>query len=77
MNQLGLGLGLFLVLHQRIMNIFQQEAFFEISKESSKLRTYSLSKKKEIASNIIVSVKIIVDEILMTKVRLSNYKIHD
>ena len=53
MNHLGLGYILRgnistpeVVVHKRIVDIFHQKSFSEISQESSKLRTYSLIKKR-------------------------------
>ena len=60
---------------QRLSDIFHQESFAEINKESSKLRTYSLIKTKiglesYLTDNIKLNTQ---DTILLTKFRISNH----
>ena len=82
MNHLGLGYILRgnistpeVVVHKRIVDIFHQKSFSEISQESSKLRTYSLIKKEAGREPYLLSVKNVEDRISMTKFRLSNHKL--
>ena len=63
------------VVHKRIVDIFHQRAFAEISRENSKLRTYSLTKSEAKREPYLLSVKNIEDRISMTKFRLSNHKL--
>ena len=60
---------------QRLYDIFHQKAFSEISRDSSKLRTYNLVKTKiglenYLSSNIQINTQ---DRIAFTKFRLSNH----
>ncbi len=60
---------------QRLYDIFHQEAFSEISRDSSKLRTYSLIKteiglENYLSSNLKINTQ---DRIALTKFRLSNH----
>ena len=64
-----------IVVHKRIVDIFHQKSFTEISKESSKLRTYSLLKKEVKREPYLLCVKNVEDRISMTKFRLSNHKL--
>ena len=82
MNHLGLGYILRgnistpeVIVHKRIVDIFHQRSFSEISQESSKLRTYSLIKKEAGREPYLLSVKNVEDRISMTKFRLSNHKL--
>ena len=52
-----------------------QNAFTEISKERSKLRTYCLVKKEARREPYLKSVKNVKDRISMTKFRLSNHEL--
>ena len=63
------------VVHKRIMEIFHQKAFTEISQETSKLRTYSLFKQEIRREPYLSSVKNVKDRISMTKLRLSNHEL--
>ena len=81
-NHLGLGYILHgsasnpeVVVFKRIIDIFHQKAFAEISRESSKLRTYSLIKSEVKREPYLLSVRNVEDRIAMTKFRLSNHKL--
>ena len=63
------------VVFKRIIDIFHQKAFAEISRESSKLRTYSLIKKEIKREPYLLNVRNVEDRIAMTKFRLSNHKL--
>ena len=63
------------VVHKRITDVFLQNAFTEISKEGSKLRTYCLLKKEARREPYLKSVKNVKDRISMTKFRLSNHEL--
>ena len=58
------------VVYKRVTDVFLQNAFTEISKESSKLRTYCLVKKEFRREPYLKSVKNVKDRISMTKFRL-------
>ena len=82
LNNLGLGYILNgkeitpeVVVHKRILEVFHQKAFTEISKEKSKLRTYSLLKQEVRREPYLSSVKNVKDRIAMTKLRLSNHEL--
>lgn len=60
---------------KRLVDIFHQNAFTEISRESSKLRTYSLVKKEAGEEPYLNFVKNSNDRMSMTKFRLSNHKL--
>ena len=60
---------------KRLVDIFHQNAFAEISRESSKLRTYSLVKKEAGEEPYLNFVKNSNDRMSMTKFRLSNHKL--
>ena len=82
LNNLGLGYILNgnvstpeVVVHKRIMEVFHQKAFTEISQEKSKLRTYSLFKQEVRREPYLSSVKNVNDRISMTKLRLSNHEL--
>ena len=62
-----------LKLFQRLCDIFHQNAFSEISKDNSKLRTYNLVKTKIGLENYLNSNMVIKDRIALTKLRLSNH----
>ena len=62
-------------VYKRLVDIFHQNAFGEISAESSKLRTYSLLKKKAGEEPYLKAVRNTNDRISMTKFRLSNHKL--
>ena len=62
-------------MYKRLVDIFHQNAFGEISAESSKLRTYSLLKKKAGEEPYLKAVRNTNDRISMTKFRLSNHKL--
>ena len=63
------------VVHKRVTEIFFQNAFTDISSESSKLRTYCLFKKEVRREPYLSSVKNVKDRISMTKFRLSNHEL--
>ena len=63
------------VVYKRLVDIFHQKAFADISQESSKLRTYSIFKKEVRMEPYLFNVKNINDRISMTKFRLSNHKL--
>ena len=60
---------------KRLVDIFHQNAFGEISKESSKLRTYALLKMEAGEEPYLKAVKNIKDRMSMTKFRLSNHQL--
>ena len=60
---------------KRLADIFHQNAFTGISRESSKLRTYSLLKKEAGEEPYLYFVKNINDRMSMTKFRLSNHRL--
>ena len=60
---------------KRLVDIFHQNSFAEISKDTNKLRTYSLLKKEAGEEPYLNFVKNINDRISMTKFRLSNHKL--
>ena len=60
---------------KRLVDIFHQNAFTEINKESSKLRTYSTVKKEAGEEPYLRFVKNVKDRISMSKFRLSNHKL--
>ena len=63
------------VVHKRILEVFYQNAFTEISQESSKLRTYNTFKKEVRREPYLTCVKNVKDRISMTKLRLSNHEL--
>ena len=60
---------------KRLVDIFYQNAFAEIKKESSKLRTYGLVKLEAGEEPYLRTVKNVRDRISMSKFRLSNHKL--
>ena len=58
---------------QRMKDIFHQEAFADIQKETSKLRTYSLCKTSPGYETYLSEVYIIEERTALTKLRLSNH----
>ena len=63
------------VVHKRVTDVFFQNAFTEISSDSSKLRTYCLFKKEVRREPYLSNIKNVKDRISMTKFRLSNHKL--
>ena len=59
----------------RLVDIFYQNTFAEIEKESSKLRTYSIVKKEAGEEPYLSFVRNVKDRISMSKFRLSNHKL--
>ena len=60
---------------KRLVDIFYQNTFAEIKKESSKLRTYSIVKMEAGEEPYLRFVKNVKDRISMSKFRLSNHKL--
>ena len=60
---------------KRLVDIFHQNAFTEIKKETSKLRTYSLVKKEAGEEPYLKRIKNVKERISMTKFRLSNHNL--
>ena len=60
---------------KRLVDIFYQNTFADIKKESSKLRTYSIVKMEAGEEPYLRFVKNVKDRISMSKFRLSNHKL--
>ena len=60
---------------QRTINIFHQEAFSDIQRSDSKLRTYSLLKVQLGFENYLNDIKSIKERTALTKLRLSNHSL--
>ena len=63
----------YIKVFNREKDIFIQSSFFEIQKESSKLRTYSKLKKTFGLEDYLTKIQNINDRVAMTKLRLSNH----
>ena len=61
------------IAYQRMVDIFHQNAFAEISSENSKLRTYRLFKTSITREPYLTQIKNVKDRISFTKLRLSNH----
>ena len=57
----------------RMVDIFHQEAFAEINRDGSKLRTYAKIKQERGISNYLSSVTNVERRITLSKIRLSNH----
>ena len=57
----------------RMTDIFHQEAFAEINREGSKLRTYAKVKQEQGIENYLNSISNIESRITLSKIRLSNH----
>ena len=62
--------------YKRLSDIFHQNAFTTINNESSKLRTYGLLKNTPGMSSYITQIYNTKDRISLSKLRLSNHKLH-
>ena len=60
---------------ERLVDIFYQNSFAEIKKETSKLRTYGLIKKEAGEEPYLRAVSNVKDRISMSKFRISNHKL--
>lgn len=60
---------------QRMSDIFYQDSFSEIKKETSKLRTYSTIKTQTGFENYLCQIQNIQDRVSLTKFRLSNHRL--
>ena len=60
----------------RACDIFYQDAFAEIHRRESKLRTYAKLKTKIGLENYLLNISNIEDRISLTKIRLSNHKLN-
>ena len=62
--------------YQRLIDIYYQNAFETIQCETSKLRTYRLVKGTQGMSSYITNISNIKDRVALSKLRLSNHKLH-
>ena len=62
-------------LSERLIDVFHQETFSNISKESSKLRTYALFKKDKGFESYLTEIKNLSVRKQVTKFRLSNHQL--
>ena len=65
----------YLVYFRRILDIFYQDSFAEINKETSKLRTYKLFKTSSEMESYITNIKNVRDRIEFSKFRLSKHQL--
>ena len=62
--------------YERLSDIHHQNAFTIINNDSSKLRTYALLKNKPGMSKYITDISNTKDRVELSKLRLSNHKLH-
>ena len=78
-NKTGVGIRYNKSIHEkafrRMWDIFHQESFVEIGKESSKLRTYGLLKTKIGREKYLVNITNLNDRTAISKIRLSNHNL--
>ena len=78
-NKTGVGIRYNKSTHEkafrRMWDIFHQESFVEIGKESSKLRTYGLLKTKIGREKYLVNITNLNDRTAISKIRLSNHNL--
>ena len=77
LNRIGIGVGninelVDKIALQRMIDIFYQEAFADISRENSKLRTYAKLKQNRGLENYLKNVNV-EERTPLTKIRLSNH----